>query len=227
MNVLIIAPHPDDEAIGCGGTICLNNLRGNRVSALFLSSGEQGLRHLPPEKARTIREREAQSAAEILGINSMSFLRLPDLHVEDNIDQAIAGLRRVLQQESPERIYMPHPHDSHPDHRICLPVVRAALRHGDTPMPSLLTYEVWTPLLQYDDGEDITAVISRKVKAIRCHRSQVKQLRYDRAVKGLNQYRGALAWKCDYAEIFQHENIRDDATSTENLIIPTQGYMHR
>ena len=97
-----------------------------------------------------------------------------------------------------------HALEWHPDHRASLPVVRAALRASGLPPPALLAYEVWTPLAEYDDGEDISSVLSRKLAAVRCHRSQVAQLRYDRAVRGLNQFRGAAAWGCRYAEVFQH-----------------------
>ena len=66
MSILIIAPHPDDESIGCGGTICLHSDRGERTVAVFLTSGELGLEHLPREEAWRVREGEAEAAAEIL-----------------------------------------------------------------------------------------------------------------------------------------------------------------
>jgi LmbE family N-acetylglucosaminyl deacetylase len=204
MNVLVIAPHPDDEAIGCGGSICLHAARGDRVAAVFLTSGELGLKHLPCEEARLIREREAEAAAGVLGLAALTFLRLPDWYVGDWLGEAAAALAPVLAREAPGRVYLPHAGEWHPDHRASLPIARAALRDSGLPPPVLLAYEVWTPLAEYDDGEDITPVLSRKLAAVRCHRSQVAQLRYDRAVRGLNQFRGATAWGCRYAEVFQH-----------------------
>ena len=69
MNVLVVAPHPDDESIGCGGTICLHAGRGDRVAAVFLTSGECGLSDMPKLEATRMREREAEEAAGILGIS--------------------------------------------------------------------------------------------------------------------------------------------------------------
>jgi N-acetylglucosamine malate deacetylase 1 len=204
MNVLVIAPHPDDEAIGCGGSICLHVARGDRVMAVFLTSGELGLKDLPCEEARRVREREAEAAAEVLGLTNLTFLRLPDWYVGDRLDESSAVLSPILTREAPERVYLPHAGEWHPDHRASLPVARAALRASGLLPPVLLAYEVWTPLAEYDDGEDITSVLSRKIAAVRCHRSQVAQLPYDRAVVGLNQFRGAAAWGCGYAEVFQH-----------------------
>jgi LmbE family N-acetylglucosaminyl deacetylase len=218
MNVLVIAPHPDDEAIGCGGAICLHAERGDRVTVAFLTSGELGLKHLPREEAWKIREQEAERAAAILHVAALSFLRRPDWYVNDGIPEAAAALEPVLRREAPERIYVPHVREWHPDHQASLPVVRLALQASQIPMPTLLTYEVWTPLAQYDDGEDITRVMRRKLRAVRCYRSQVEQLRYDRGVRGLNQYRGAIAWGCRYAEVFQHAAPADVPVPIETAI---------
>ncbi len=213
MNVLVVAPHPDDESIGCGGTICLHTaVRGDRVAIVFLTSGELGLKHLPRGEAWRIREAEAELAAEALGVAALTFLRRPDWYVGDGVGEAAAAVGPVLEREAPQRIYLPHPGEWHPDHRAALPVVRGALRGSGIPPPSLLTYEVWTPLTEYDDGEDISAVMRRKLRAVRCHRSQIEQLRYDRAVYGLNLYRGAIAWGCRFAEVFRHVTcLADDA----------------
>jgi N-acetylglucosamine malate deacetylase 1 len=205
MNVLVVAPHPDDEAIGCGGVLCLHTARGDRVTAVFLTSGELGLKHLPPDEARRVREAEADAAAEVLGLSGVTFLRRPDWFVGEQVEEVASGLRPVLERERPQLLYVPHAWDDHPDHRAALPVLRAALRSG--PAPVVLTYEVWAPLSDYDRVEDITAVMRRKLQAVRCYNSQLGHFRYDRAVRGLNQYRGALAARCRYAEVFQHQDF--------------------
>src|SRR5438093_1072629 len=92
MNVLVVAPHPDDESIGCGGALCLHAQKGDRVVAVFLTSGELGLKHFPCEKAWQIREREARAAAKILGLAEIFFLRQPDWSVGERIIKAAAAL---------------------------------------------------------------------------------------------------------------------------------------
>src|SRR5690348_632327 len=93
MNVLVIAPHPDDESIGCGGTICAHAGHGDRVTVVFLTSGELGLRELTKEEAWRVRELEAEKAADILGVASVTFLRRPDRHVHEHIDEAAGALK--------------------------------------------------------------------------------------------------------------------------------------
>jgi LmbE family N-acetylglucosaminyl deacetylase len=203
MNVLVIAPHPDDETIGCGGTLCRHAAKGDRVVAVFLTSGELGLKHLPRERAWAIREREAKVAAKILGLAAVEFLRQPDWTVGDQAAEAARALCPILKRETPQLIYLPHPRDWHPDHRAALTVLRAALRNAEDPAPELRGYEVWTPLSEHDHVEDITAVMPRKLRALRAHRSQLREFNYERAVRGLNQFRGELAAKCRYAEVFQ------------------------
>jgi len=81
--------------------------------------------------------------------------------------------------------------------------LKAALKQSGVKVSILRAYEVWTPLSQYDDVEDITSVMPRKLRAVRAHRSQVVDFKYDRAIAGLNRYRGEMAAKTRYAEVFQ------------------------
>jgi LmbE family N-acetylglucosaminyl deacetylase len=215
VNVLVIAPHPDDESIGCGGTISRHTDRGDRVAVIYLSSGELGLKRLPRDEAWRIRESEAEAAAEILGIRALSFLRRPDWYLGDHVDETTSLVASIFGHETPGLVYVPHAGEWHPDHRAALQIVQAVLRGLDQAAPHLLAYEVWTPLAAHDHVEDISTVMERKLQAIRCYQSQLGHFRYDRAVEGLNQYRGALAARCDYAEIFQSVSPR--ATGSEDL----------
>ena len=80
--------------------------------------------------------------------------------------------------------------------------MRAALSLAPVPALALRTYEIWTPLAVYEEVEDITETMAHKLSAIRRYHSQLASFRYDRAVRGLGAYRGALAAKCEYAEVF-------------------------
>ncbi len=208
MNVLVIAPHPDDEVLGCGGTVCRHTARGERVAVVFLTSGELGLKQLPREEAWKIREAEARAAAKILKITALDFLRLPDWTLGEHIEKAAHLLGPVLQRNKPQTIYLPHPGDGHPDHRAVLPILRKALAGAAISQAELFGYEVWTPLAEHDHVEDITGNMPRKLRALRAHRSQLKEFDYERAVAGLNQFRGALAGKCRYAEVFQKLGLK-------------------
>jgi len=203
MNVLVIAPHPDDESIGCGGALSLHARRGDRIAAVYLTSGELGLKHLSRRNARLMREREAARAAKILGISRMFFLRLADWFVSDAVEQGAAKLRPILKRANPDLIYLPHDQDWHPDHKAALPLVRAALKGISTVRPGLRAYEIWTPLTTHDHVEDISSVMPRKLRALRAHKSQLQEFDYVRAVSGLNQFRGALAARRPFAEVFQ------------------------
>jgi LmbE family N-acetylglucosaminyl deacetylase len=214
VNVLVVAPHPDDEAIGCGGSICLHAACGDRVRVAFLTSGELGLKHLPREEAWRVRESEAEAAAEVLGTSPPIFLRHADWFVSEVVSSAAATLRSILEEENPDLIYLPHALEWHPDHQAANAVVHEALRDHRGAVPALLTFEVWTPLTAFDQVEDISSVMDRKIQAIRCYASQLSHFQYDRAVFGLNQFRGSLAALSEYAEVFQFM----DSTSSISVI---------
>ncbi len=203
MDALVIAPHPDDEVIGCGGAIRSRVERGERVSVVFLTSGELGLKHFPRERAWKVRETEARKSSRILGLAKLHFLRQPDWMLGDHVSATATALKPLLDEEKPGIIYLPHPNDGHPDHQATLPILRAALKRCRDLKPKLLAYEVWTPLAAPDVAVDISRVMPCKLRALRAHRSQLDEFDYVKAMTGLNQFRGALAGKCRFAEVFQ------------------------
>jgi N-acetylglucosamine malate deacetylase 1 len=203
MNVLVIAPHPDDEAIGCGGSVVVHTLLGHRVVAVFLTSGELGLPHLEPAEARRVRENEALAAGEILALTDLRFLRQPDWFLDASVMDASDALSPILSAEGPDLIYLPHDREWHPDHRASLSIVTTALGQVGLPLPALRAYEVWSPLTAFDSVQVISEQMERKLRAVRAHRSQLHHFRHDRAVQGLNRFRGEIAARSRYAEVFQ------------------------
>jgi LmbE family N-acetylglucosaminyl deacetylase len=203
-TVLVVAPHPDDESIGCGGIICLHRQRGDRVHVAVLTSGEKGIPGLPEDEVRAIREAEAEQAGQVLGVNHFTFFRLPDGGVSAHIESGARVLGKLLRTVSPGLVYLPHPRESHPDHMAALPLAQAALASGPPldPWPRFRGYEVWSPLTQWEVLEDITPVMARKLRAVRCYPSQLRFVRYDRAIRGLNRYRGAMTGGRRFAEAF-------------------------
>jgi len=203
MNIVVIAPHPDDESIGCGGALCCHADAGDRVTVVFLTSGELGLKHLPRDAAWQTREAEAKAAGKILGIAEMRFLRQPDWVLAEVIGPAANALAEVLTSERPQLIYVPHPREWHPDHKAAVEILKQSLGMCALAVPEIRGYEVWTPLSEYSVVIDISAVMPRKLEAIRCHSSQLTDFDYAHAAQSLNAFRGALAAKASFAEVFE------------------------
>ncbi|HET6810037.1 MAG TPA: PIG-L deacetylase family protein [Acidimicrobiales bacterium] len=207
MNVVVVAPHPDDETLGCGGAIRLHADSGDRVTVVFLTSGELGLSRLDRAEAQKVREAEAQEAAAVLGIDRIEFLHLLDWELDTQLEEAADSLCGPLERLRPDLVYAPHEGEWHPDHRVALGLTRTALRRAGL-TPELRSYEFWTPLSPVGLVMDITAVMPAKVAAVRCYRSQLEQTDYERAVVGLNQYRGILdQHHVEYAEAFRWEAL--------------------
>lgn len=202
-RVLVISPHPDDESIGCGGTLRRHVTHGDRVEAVFLTSGEKGGHGRAPKETIRLREGEARTAARILGLSQVEFWREPDGAVRVT-RPLLQRLRAKLQQLKPGVIYVTHDLEMHPDHRAAARLVQGALNHATAPRPEVLMYEVWTPMPAMDHIEDISKFMAKKLQAVRAYRTQCAVVDFVAAVRGLNRYRGEMhSWPGgNYAEVF-------------------------
>ena len=201
MNVLVVAPHPDDESIGCGGAIATHADAGDRVTVVWLTSGGAGVGSTDPARAREIRETEAVAAAGLLGLTGHIFLGLPDGDLGSEVTAATTAIAGLVDRIRPGVVYAPHELENHPDHVAAFHATEVAM----TAAPSggvLHCYEVWTPLTWFDVVLPIDGQMGRKLEAVGCYRSQLEHFRLEAAAAGLAAYRGALAGGCDYAEVF-------------------------
>ncbi len=145
-GVLVICAHPDDEAIGCGGALRLHARAGERIQAVFLTSGEGG-GHGEDGHART-REREAHRAAALLGIGELQFWGEPDGSLRAR-GELVRRLASMIDETAPALVYAPHPGDDHPDHRAAARLVKAALQASKR-SPGVRFFEIWSPLGDMD-----------------------------------------------------------------------------
>lgn len=209
VHVLVVSPHPDDEAIGCGGTLRKHVAEGDVVEVVFLTSGEAGShdRRPAPETAR-LREAEAHEAAGILGLERIDFWRLPDGRLRIT-PPVVERLTTAIRERRPDVLYVPHEAESHRDHAAAARLVRKALARLGNYRPEAFGFELWTPLRRMTRVVDITAHIEIKMAAIRAYRSQCEFVRFDEAFLGLARYRGEMfSWPKHegmdgvYAEVF-------------------------
>jgi N-acetylglucosamine malate deacetylase 1 len=209
-RVLVISPHPDDESIGCGGTLRRHVVQGDVVQAIFLTSGEKGGHGRSIEETGQIREREAAEAVGILGITRFEFWRQPDGAFRAT-HQMVDRLRATIEEWEPQILYVTHDGEMLPDHRAAARLVRRLLTASQSSAvkPIVRMYEVWTPLQQMDEIVDISPYIEVKRAAILAHKSQCDVVRFHEAALGLNRYRGELhSWPGgDYAEVFMRVTI--------------------
>jgi LmbE family N-acetylglucosaminyl deacetylase len=119
------------------------------------------------------------------------------------VGPAATAVAEVLTGEHPQLIYVPHPREWHPDHKAAGEILKQSLDMCAVSVPEIRGYEVWTPLSEYAVVVDITAVMPRKLQAIRCHVSQLADLDYAHAAQSLNAYRGVIAARAPFAEVFE------------------------
>jgi len=207
MKVVVLSPHPDDDVIGCGGTIRKRIVEGAEVHSIYLSSGEDGGRPegITAEEHSTVRNNEAFVASQVLGIKAVHFMHAPDKEVTESVPwlvENIAGLLRDKIGADINELYVTHRGEVHPDHSAAASIAQSL--HVALPsIQRVLEYEVWTPLPTFDVVEDIVAEAGMKRAAIRCHKSQAQNA-FDEAALALNHYRGLLHGPgILYAEVFQ------------------------
>jgi len=186
-KVMVLAPHPDDETLGCAGLIAEACRLGRPPIVVILSDGAAShpqSQSYPPERLRTIRAAEVEKAVAILGLppENLKMLGLPDTHVPRDgtaFDTVVADLADVSCREGCGTICASWQHDPHIDHEATDLIARAVARVIGA---RLLSYPVWGWFLAPDmilpDQTprgwrlNIEAHLGAKRRAIAAHESQ-------------------------------------------------------
>ncbi|MDJ0624920.1 MAG: PIG-L family deacetylase [Candidatus Caenarcaniphilales bacterium] len=219
LNVMVFAPHPDDEVIGCGGSIAKHVKQGNEVTVVYMTSGDSGNIEYSKKELAKLRENEAKAGAKFLGVNKVVFLRNPDGYLEVNQDNLVKVLS-VIREYKPDVVYVPSREEGHRDHKSTNAIVLDAVGRASGPwfqetsyapwsVSTVLEYEVNPPMQNIHYCEDISDFIELKVKALQMHKSQIDDIHYDKAVEALNLYRGAMTHGTNkYSECFKIVKIK-------------------
>ena len=195
-KILIIAPHADDESIGCGGLMVLY---GKKCDILLLTDGRKGydsrLDTVDEDALVHIRESELQSVSNLCGIRHIIKLRIPDGTIHSHMNDVLG-----VDITSYDFIFVPNRYERHKDHCI-IPDLALKMKKQQRSKAQIIEYEVWSPMPNPVFALDISSVFSQKEHLVSQYQSQIKYKDYVRMTQGLNQYRG-VGFNMTYAEVY-------------------------
>ncbi len=220
MSVLVIAAHPDDEVLGCGGTLARLTADGEQVVIAILGEGMTSR-----YKARDAADRgrvdtlhdNARAAAAVLGVTDVRIFELPDNRFDTvpmlEVCKLVEGL---IDEIKPATIYTHHPGDLNIDHGVVHRAVLTATRPMQgCPVREVLTFEVassteWAfgqfdPAFRPNVFVDVSATLAAKCEALSRYESELRDAPHPRSVEGVRHI--AQRWGsvvgCAAAEAFE------------------------
>jgi LmbE family N-acetylglucosaminyl deacetylase len=227
-RLFVVAPHPDDESIGCGGLLALWAQAGRSAQVVFLTSGELGSAavrdpSLPDARReemrkvlRTTRRAEARAALAVVGAGAV-WLDGTDGSLYRDEDRLSDALVRLWQDKPPDVVAAPDPTDRHADHAVAARIVGRAASRALPAKAVVLAYEVWSPA-PANAVLDISAVAETKWRVIGLHRSQTASTDYVGAAEALNRYRAITSGQGEgHAEAFRRCTVVRYAEMAERL----------
>ena len=217
-RVLVVAAHPDDEVLGCGGTIARHVGKGERVQVLFVADGVSSRGN---QEGILGRCDAARKACRILGAGEPDFLSLPDNRLDDlPLLEVVQKIEEYLASFNPQVIYTHHSGDLNVDHTV----VHRAVMTSCRPQPGCSVREIYsfevlssTGWLPHNNGGsfqpnffvDISATLKSKISALRAYDMEMRPFPHSRSydsVEYLARCRG-VAVGMEAAEAFMVERI--------------------
>jgi len=216
-KILIIAAHPDDEALGAGGTIIKHIKNGDDVAIVFLATGIYARRYQNKKMKRDLDNLKicAKKAAEIMGVKKKNvyFCRFKDNEMDkSSLLEIVRTVEGFVKKIQPDIIYTHHHNDINIDHRITFQAVLTATRPQGKGIKKLLSFEVpssseWNIGRTFSPNVyiDIKDEIGGKIKTLQAYKSEMRDYPHPRSLEGvkiLAQHRGLMVGK-EYVEAFE------------------------
>lgn len=194
-RALILAPHPDDEVLGCGGTIARIVAQGGDVQVAIVTRGQE-----PQFETAQVEQvaREALEAHRLLGVSHSHFLGFPAAGLDRMaIVDLNAGISKIVAKVRPDTLFVPFVSDLHFEHRLVFEAAMVAARPRGAAYPlRILAYETmsetnWSApglsvAFQPNVFVDIENYLAAKLDAFRCFKSQVMPFPDERSIKALH-----------------------------------------
>lgn len=210
MKTLVVAAHPDDEVLGCGGTIARHAADGDEVRIAILGEGATSRCADVGTGSEGVEElkRQGRAAAEALGVGEPLYFSLPDNRFDTiPLLEVVKIVEALLKKQPADVVYTHHAGDLNIDHRVTLQAVLAATRPtgADTPR-RVLAFEVpssteWSfrgsvETFRPNVFVDVSTTINAKVEAMKAYRSEIRTFphpRSEEAIRALAAWRGSSA----------------------------------
>lgn len=213
-KILIVAPHPDDETLGCGGTLLKHKKKGDKIYWLIITSmsAEGGF----PKAQVEAREKEINAVSKAYGFERVFSLAMPVTRI-DTLPRAeiVRKIGKVIEMVKPTALYLPFKNDVHSDHRV---VFDSAISSGKTfrfpSIKKLMMYEAISEtefsaplkdnIFMPNNFSDITGYIDKKITIMNLYKSELGPPPFPRSkqnIKALATFRGSTAG-VRYAEAF-------------------------
>jgi LmbE family N-acetylglucosaminyl deacetylase len=199
-SVLVIAPHPDDEVLGVGGTLARHVAEGDEVHALILCEATS-IRY--PDAADDFLAKEGRTAARVLGLASWTLVGLPDQRLDSkSLIEVAAPIEKMVRKLQPEIVYLPWRGDINRDHVLTSEAALVATRCKEQCIQQVFAYETpseteWGIPYSFSPNYfvDISRHLETKLEAMRCYASQAPEPPHPRSLEHL-RIRAAYWGQC-------------------------------
>jgi len=218
-RILVVSPHPDDEIIGCGGTIIKLLDQGKHVTVLHLTDGRNtaAFERASEDVRSNARLLEAKVVSDYLGFSELVLWKIPDNQIESN-EENIERFTKLMDKVNPQVIFTPFVNDAHPDHRDANELLKNALSRHTHEVDDLLIlgYECWS-ILPAMAVSVITDEFEKKATALMKYKIAMRVVDYVGFCESLDSYHNMNTFKkSGYAESF--------FVSDANTFIKLQNY---
>lgn len=209
-KVLCVAVHPDDETLGCGGTLLKHKSNGDEIHWLICTQTNT------KNDFYKTREDEIKKVTQLYDFDSVSNLKLNSMQVDEyTMSELIGKISKIINEIQPEIIYLPFKGDVHSDHRVIFDATYSCTKSFRYPfikkiymMETLSETEFAVSTVENsfiaNSFNNITPFIDKKIEIMKVFKSEIEEHPFPRSIKNIEAlatFRGASCG-CEYAESF-------------------------